>query len=182
MSAMRASRLLPLLVPAVGLLIATPASGQRRIPPSQLGGVSQEIAGTKIELVYRRPVARGRELFGALVPYGRIWTPSADSAARLTLSEPVEVNGQRLAAGSYSIWAIPGADEWTVIFNSVAHAFHMSYPGEDRDVLRVRATPTRGEHVETLTFAVPVADADSALVQLRWGTTVVPLEVRARRD
>src|SRR5689334_15860375 len=109
---MRSGRLLPLLVPAVGLLLATPASGQRRIPPSQLGGVSQEIAGTRIGIVYRRPVARGRELFGALVPYGRIWTPSADSAAQLTLSDPVEVNGQPLAAGSYSIWTIPGAEEW----------------------------------------------------------------------
>ena len=58
-----------------------------------------------------RPVARGRELFGALVPWGRIWTPSADSAARITLSTPIEVNGSRLAAGTYSIWTIPDSDD-----------------------------------------------------------------------
>ena len=176
-----------LLAPlATAVLLATPACGQgrdyRRIPASQLGTVSQEIAGTRIEIVYRRPVARGRELFGALVPYGRIWTPSADTAARITVSEPVSVNGQPLAAGTYSIWAIPGKDSWEIIFNSVARAFHLSYPGSGKDVLKIQAVPTKGEHVETLTFAVPVADADSAEVQLRWGTTVVPLKVKARGD
>jgi hypothetical protein len=165
---------------AVMLAAAAPASAQQpAIPRSQLGSVMQNVAGTQIEIVYRRPVARGRELFGALVPYGRVWTPSADSAARITLSHDVEVNGQPLAAGSYSIWAIPGAEEWTVIFNGVPKVFHLSYPS-GRDVLRLQAIPNTGEHVETLTFAVPLADADSALVQLRWGTTVVPLAIKAR--
>jgi hypothetical protein len=160
---------------------ATPASAQQEpsIPRSQLGSVMQNVAGTEIEIVYRRPVARGRELFGALVPFGRVWTPSADSAARIRLSRDVEVNGQPLAAGSYAIWAIPGADEWTVIFSGVPQVFHLSYPS-GRDVLRLPAIPTTGEHVETLTFAVPLADADSAEVQLRWGTTIVPLKIRAR--
>ncbi len=95
------------------------------------------------------------------MPFGRIWTPSADSAAQITLSDDIEVNGQRLAAGSYAIWTIPGDREWTVIFSDVAHVFHLLYP-DGHDVLRVQATPQLGEHVETLTFALPLADADSA--------------------
>jgi hypothetical protein len=165
---------------AAVLTVGPVAAQQPAIPRSQLGSVSQDIAGTRIEIVYRRPVARGRELFGALVPFGRVWTPSADSAARITLSNDVQVNGEALAAGSYSIWAIPGAEEWTLIFNQVPQVFHLNYPS-GRDVLRLQATPTTGEHVETLTFAVPLADADSAQVQIRWGTTVVPLSIRARR-
>jgi hypothetical protein len=144
---------------------------------SQLGTVSQAVSGTNIEVVYRRPVARGRALFGALVPWGQVWTPSADSAARITLSGPVEVNGSKLAAGSYSIWAIPDSTSWTVIFSSVAAVFHRNYP-DGRDVLRVRAAPAHGDHVETLMFAFPVADGDSARLELRWGTTVVPLTLR----
>src|SRR5262245_55208933 len=90
--------------------LASPAAAQRgRIPPSQLGSVSQDIAGTRIDIVYRRPVARWRRLFGALVPYDEVWTPSADSAATFTVSRAVEVNGKELPAGSYAIWAIPGA-------------------------------------------------------------------------
>jgi hypothetical protein len=147
---------------------------------SQLGTVTQMVAGTRVEIEYRRPVARGRALFGALVPWGHVWTPSADSAARITLSGPVEVNGSPLAAGSYGVWAIPDSSAWTVVFSTEASVFHLRYP-EGKDALRVRAVPTRGEHVETLAFVFPVVDADSAVLQLRWGTTVVPLTLRARR-
>ena len=165
------------------LLAAAPLSAQRRlpddqIPRSQLASVMQSVAGVEIEIVYRRPVARGRDLFGALVPYGRIWTPSADSAALITVSDDVEVNGQRLAAGSYAIWAIPDAAEWTLIFSDLARVFHLRYPGAERDVLRVQARTETGEHVEALSFQVPLADADSAHLQMRWGTTVVPLSIR----
>jgi hypothetical protein len=177
---MQAQRALHLALLAAALWTG-PLAAQAPIPRSQLGSVAQELAGTRIEVVYRRPVARGRELFGALVPFGRIWTPSADSAARLTLSGDVEVNGQPLPAGTYSLWTIPGAEEWTFVFSSVPQAFHLSYPA-GHDVLRVQATPSSGEHVETLTFAIPLADADSALFQLRWGTTIVPLKMRVRPD
>jgi len=147
-------------------------------PKSQLGVVSQMVAGTRIELTYRRPVARGRALFGALVPWGRVWTPSADTAARIVLSAPIEVNGSRLAAGTYSIWAIPDSASWTVIFNSAAEVFHLRYP-DGRDVLRVKTAPMHGDHVETLMFGFPMVDGDSARLELRWGTTVVPLAIKA---
>ena len=82
-------------------------STAQAVAKSQVGGVTQHVAGTRIDILYRRPVARGRSLFGTLVPWGRIWTPSADSAARVTISAPVTVNGAALPAGSYGIWAIP---------------------------------------------------------------------------
>jgi Protein of unknown function (DUF2911) len=153
--------------------------GQAQNTRSQLGVVSQTIAGTRVEIMYRRPVARGRDLFGSLVAWGRVWTPSADTAARLTTSGPLQINGSELPAGSYSVWAIPDSSSWTIVFNSVPEVFHLRYP-EGRDVLRVRATPGTGEHVETLMFAFPVVDADSARLELRWGKTVVPLSIRAK--
>ena len=155
------------------------AAGAQLPPKSQLGTVSQLIAGTRVELVYRRPVARGRALFGALVPWGRIWTPSADSAARISVSAPVEINGATLEAGTYSIWTIPDSVSWTIIFNRTAAAFHLRYP-TGKDVLRVNATPARGDHVETLIWEFPMVDADSATLQLHWGTVVVPLRIHAR--
>ncbi|HEX3866854.1 MAG TPA: DUF2911 domain-containing protein [Gemmatimonadaceae bacterium] len=159
-------------------MIGLSAAAVAQTPRSQLGTVSQLIAGTRVEVIYRRPVAHGRALFGALVPWDKIWTPSADTAARISLSAPIQVNGSRLAAGTYSVWTIPDSSSWTIIFNSEAAAFHLRYP-EGRDVLRIRATPAHGEHVETLMFTFPMTDADSARLELRWGTTVVPLEIRA---
>ena len=162
------------------LLLAAPRAGaQETTRRSQLGIVVQYVAGTKIEIAYRRPVARGRTLFGALVPYGKIWTPSADSAARITTSAPITINGAALAAGSYSVWAVPDSASWAVVFNAVPAVFHLAYPS-GRDVLRVNAAPTHGEHVESLEFAFPMVDADSARLELRWGTTVVPLSIKAK--
>ena len=165
---------------AVSLTLSAAGVACAQNARSQLGVVSQTIGGTRVEIVYRRPVARGRQLFGSLVRWGLIWTPSADSAARFTTSGPLQVNGADLPAGSYSLWAIPDSSSWTIVFNGVAETFHLRYP-DGRDVLRVRATPTTGEHVETLMFAFPLVDADSARLELRWGTTVVPLSIRAKR-
>src|SRR5215211_50607 len=86
------------IIPGVAVAVATAGAGAQSTPRSQLGVLTQSVGGARIEIMYRRPVARGRELFGALVPWGKIWTPSADSAARVTLSEAVEINGSKLAA------------------------------------------------------------------------------------
>jgi hypothetical protein len=164
---------------ALATLISAKAPVAQTIAPSQLGKVSQTIAGTQVDITYRRPVARGRELFGNLVPWGVVWTPSADTSATFQISGPTEVNGTLLEAGSYGIWAIPDANTWTIIFSREPAAFHRRYP-EGQDVLRVQANSRTGEHVETLQFEFPLVDADSALLQMRWGTTVVPLKLRAR--
>ncbi len=166
---------------AVGVVVGVAGANAQAIPRSQLATVTQHIADTRVDVVYRRPVARGRALFGALVPWGRVWTPSADSAARFTISTPITINGAVLAAGSYGLWAIPDSTSWTVIFSGVPAAFHLRYP-EGRDVLRVRATPRHADHVESLQFAFPLVDADSAVLQLQWGTTAVPLTIRSAHD
>ena len=160
-------------------LVACARPGSAQNAKSQLGTVSQDVAGTHIEVVYRRPVARGRALFGALVKWGAVWTPSADSAARITISTPVTINGQALAAGTYGIWTIPDSTAWTIIFNRDAAVHHTRYP-QGKDVLRVQATPAHGDHVESLMFSFPMVDADSATLHMRWGTTIVPLSIHAR--
>jgi hypothetical protein len=169
------------LAAAVALLAAAHgASAQEATRRSQLGIVTQYIAGTKVEITYRRPVARGRALFGALVPFGKVWTPSADSAARFVTSGPLQINGATLPAGAYSLWATPDSASWTMVFNSNAVRFHLNVPASG-DVLSVHARPEAGSHVETLQFAFPMIDADSARLELRWGPTVIPFSIKAVR-
>src|SRR3954469_9772107 len=124
------------IMAGAALALAAPhaARAQESTRKSQLGVVTQWIAGTKVEITYRRPVARGRALFGALVPFGKTWTPSADSAARISVSAPIEINGSRLAAGTYSLWAIPDSTDWAMRFNSAANLFHLNVPSSG-DVL-----------------------------------------------
>jgi hypothetical protein len=144
--------------------------------PSQHGEVSQRVAGTTITVVYNRPVARGRELFGALVPWGRVWCPCADDATTIAVTTDVKVTGQTLPAGTYSVWTEPQPDTWTVIFNRSAQAWHTRYPA-GQDALRVKVRPRAGSHMETLAFYFPVVDGRKAELVLHWGTVVVPLEI-----
>lgn len=155
-----------------------PPTKAQEIRKSQLATVSQMVGPTRIEITYRRPVARGRELFGALVPWGRVWSPSADTAAIFSTTTPLDVAGSRLPAGRYSLWMIPARDAWTVVFSSRQPVFHLGYRS-DSDVLRVRATPHPADHMETLGFYFPMVDADSAVLNLHWGKTVVPIPIRS---
>lgn len=144
---------------------------------SQRAELMQMVGDTEIRARYIRPAARERELFGALVPYGRIWTPSADSALRVSFSTDVQIDGHPLAQGSYSVWVVPDSTQWTVIFNRRADAFHLRHRERD-DVLRVVARVDSVPHVETLTVAFPVVDGNAATLQMHWGTTAVSLRIQ----
>jgi Protein of unknown function (DUF2911) len=171
---MRATTLLALLTLAGG---RAPAQS---IPRSQHGSVSQRVGLTDITISYNRPVARGRTLFGELVPWRRVWHPGADSATTVTFSRDVRVEGHDLQAGSYTLWAIPDSAQWTVIFSRAVHVYHTPYPGESRDVLRVAATPEPGSHMEVLAYYFPIVGPDSAVLRLHWGSTIVPLHIRTK--
>lgn len=149
-------------------------------PRSQHGSVTQHIQGTEVTISYNRPVARGRELFGGLVRYGRIWHPGADSVSTISFSRAVTIDGHALAAGRYSLWTIPEAPpkQWSVIFNRGLGGWHTSYPGESQDALRITVNTETGPHMETLTYYFPVVDADSAVLRLQWGTTIVPMKIK----
>jgi hypothetical protein len=147
---------------------------------SQRGAVVQMIGTTRVEITYSRPVARGRALFGALVPWGRVWNPGADTATAISISAPIRINGERLPAGTYSLWAIPGENEWTFIFNTAHPVWHVPYRG-GQEALRVRAVPERGAHMETLAFYFPIVDGLTAVLNFHWGEVVVPLRIEAER-
>ena len=161
-------------------LVATALHGGAQEPrPSQRSELMQLVAATRIDVRWIRPVARGRALFGALVPYGHIWTPSADSAMRVTFGTDVKVNGQSLAAGAYSVWTIPDSAQWTVIFNKRGTVFHLRSYVESDDALRVSAKVEALPHVETLNASFPSVDGRKATFRIQWGTTAVTLEIEA---
>ena len=149
-----------------------------QVSKSQAAVVGQRVATTEITVTYSRPVARGRQVFGALVPYGKVWTPGADQATAVTFTRNVRINEQPLAKGSYSLWTIPRADMWTFIFSKVPKAFHESYPGEAQDALRVDVRPERGPHVEALTFTFPIVEGKDAVLRLEWSEVRLPLSLR----
>lgn len=161
----------------VATLVASPAGvGAQGYPFSQRGSVSQTVAFTTITITYGRPVARGRALFGQLVPWDSIWHPGADSATRIVVDHDVVVEGHPLKAGEYSLWLIPRERAaWTVIFSNAAHTFHKPYPGAEHDVLRFDVTPEQSSHMETLAIYFPIVLRDEATMRIHWGERAVPI-------
>ncbi len=149
-----------------------------KVRKSQAAAVSQRIANSDITVTYSRPVARGRALFGTLVPYDQVWNPGADQATAVALSRDVHLNGHPLAAGKYSLWVIPRTETWTVIFSKAADVYHTPYPGEAQDALRLDVPPEQGPHMEVLTFYFPSVDGKDAVLRLHWGEVMVPLSIR----
>jgi len=161
---------------------ATAASSEviplEQVSKSQAAAVSQRIANTEITLTYSRPVARGRQLFGALVPYDQVWNPGADQATAIAVTRDVQINEHALRAGKYSLWMIPRTETWTVIFSNAADVYHTPYPGENRDALRLDARSEPGPHMEALAFYFPIVEGKDAVLRLHWGAVMVPLSIR----
>jgi hypothetical protein len=169
------------LAAAAAALAVPPAASCERFRPggprkSQPALVMQQMGDTKLTVTYNRPVARGRVLFGGIVPFGRAWDPGADEATTLAVSRDVRFGGQPLSAGTYSVWAIPDSTTWTLILSTASRVPHTPYP-EGRDALRVVVAPARAPHMEALAFYFPVADSAHALLALHWGETRVEVPV-----
>jgi Protein of unknown function (DUF2911) len=144
---------------------------------SQHAQITQKIGITNITVNYHRPLVKGRKIFGAMEPYGKVWRAGANENTTIEFSDPVTVEGKPLAAGVYGLHMIPGESEWTVIFSKVSTAWgSFSYDQKD-DALRVTVKSQPAEFHEALTYDFDDPKADSAVVTMRWDKVAVPFKV-----
>ena len=141
--------------------------------------VKQRVGLTNIEIEYSRPGAKGRQIFGGIVPYGKIWRTGGNEATKITFSTAVKLNGVDVAAGAYALMTIPEKDEWTIVLNGKTAQWGVYKYDEKEDVLRFKAKSARnGNLVET--FAIDFIDVkdDSVVIQLAWGDTTAAINVQ----
>jgi len=113
-----------------------------------------------------------------MVPNGHVWRAGANEATKFTVSDDVLVNGQKLAAGAYSIHMIPGKDQFTVIFSKNADQWGSFRYDAKQDALRVKAKPVwQKDSQEQLSYDIPMMTPNSAQVVLRWEKIAVPFTV-----
>jgi hypothetical protein len=180
-------------------VFAADATGQDLHPsrrPSPIGIAKTLIGDTYVKVTYGRPYIRGRDIFGApgdtvtyLVPYGALWRTGANEATELTNTGPLVIAGQRLEAGTWSIFTVPGADAWEIRFSpqlgldgtgridETSGEFTPDIYDPDRDVLRVRVPSGRtDEEIDqfTITFEKTASGAD---LVLQWERTVVKVPI-----
>lgn len=159
-------------------LVAGAASAQLQLPrPSPRSTVSQTVGVTDVTVIYSRPSVRDRKIWGELVPMDQVWRTGANEATIVKFSSDVKVNGNALAAGTYSLHTIPGQNEWTVIFNKVADQWGSYSYDAAKDALRVKAKPEASGHHELLTFEFPAVTASSADMVIAWEKIRVPLKI-----
>ena len=144
---------------------------------SQRGSVSQRIGLTDITITYHRPAVGGREIWGKIVPYGKVWRAGANENTTITFSDDVSVEGRPLVAGTYGLHTIPDKDQWTVIFSKNSTSWGSFSYDEKEDALRVNVKPHAAEPFELLTYTFEEIKPDSATATLRWEKLAVPLHV-----
>jgi hypothetical protein len=172
------------LILATGLSLAATSPVFAEVPkiefpaPSPACTLKQRVGLTDIEIDYSRPSIRGREVFGGLVPYGKVWRAGANQATKIIFSTPVKLNGTDVAAGTYALFAIPGKEEWTIIINKGAEQWGAYKYDEKDDVARIKAKPVEiGRSVETFAINIDdIKDNSSELVMV-WDKTKVPVKI-----
>lgn len=178
---------------AAAVLLPTLAAAQDLHPsrrPSPMGLARINLGDAYISVTYSRPYKRGRDnIFGtkesgALVPFGELWRTGANEATEISLTKDAKIGGQKLPAGTYSLFSTPGAEEWKIHFNSAlglngtfrrnpeSGEFEPAYSA-DNDVVTATAKPTKlEEEVDQFTISFDKTEAGADLV-LRWITTEV---------
>lgn len=136
---------------------------------SQQAEVTQRIGYTDIRVAYHSPGARGREVWGEMVPYGRVWRAGANENTIITLSHDVQIDGQQLAAGSYGLHLIPEVEEWTFIFSKNHTSWGSYFYNSDEDVLRVTVpVVTTQESREWLSYDFVKRERSATTIVLHW--------------
>ncbi len=184
-----------------------PTLAIKPLRPSQKASVMQTIGVTDITITYSRPGVKGRTIFAdapasmaaratgeatlddqnkrqpgePITPYGHVWRVGANEATLFQVTDDVLINGQPLKAGAYSLEAIPGKDEWTIIFNNDPGQWGAFSYDEKKDALRVKTkAQTVSDNQEWLVYSFDPVTDNSATVNLRWEKVRVPFTVEVK--
>lgn len=156
---------------AIEAQVKTPA-------PSPKATVSQMVGLTDVTVEYSRPSAKGRVVFGDLVPYGKLWRTGANQNSMVTFSEDVLIDGKTLKKGKYAIFTTPKADSWEVVFYS--NTENWGTPDEWDETKVVAKTTVKSEmlnrNVESFTISINNLDNNFAHLELSWEKTLVAIK------
>ncbi|NIM12301.1 MAG: DUF2911 domain-containing protein [Candidatus Aminicenantes bacterium] len=144
---------------------------------SQGASISQTIGLTDVTITYHRPGVKGRVIWGGLVPYDKVWRTGANEATTIEFSHDVMVEGNKLTAGTYGLFTIPGKTEWTFIFSKQSKIWGAMGYKEEEDALRVKVKPADAPHCEWMKFGFADLKEDSAKVILHWEKLMVGFTV-----
>ena len=155
-------------------------NGKQEVRISPKAEVMQTIGFTDVHIVYSRPGVKGRTIWGNLVPYDAVWRAGANEATKITFSTDVTIEGKKLKKGSYSFFAIPGKNDWTIIFNKVADQWGAFEYNESEDAIRIKIKTEKGVWQEWLSYTINKTSDRSAVIRLEWEKIKIPFKVEVK--
>ncbi len=166
--------------------VTTYAFAQITIPKkSPYAKIYQKVGLTDINIEYSRPSARGRTIFGDLVPYNQLWRTGANASTKIKLSTDVEILGQEVPAGQYAIYTIPNKDSWEFVFHKNTSLWGTGGKdySETENLMRFKVeSQTEANFAETFQISIEDLSDIQCTIILAWGHTRVAFQVDLETD
>ena len=168
---------------AIALSISTAAHAQITPQPSSSQTVTQGFGLGTITLNYSRPNVKNRQIFGYVEPYNKVWRTGANSATVITFSDDVTLEGNKVAAGEYGLFTIPGQDQWTVILSKKAKQWGAYTYNQADDYLRFNVKPVKLQQpVETFALQFENMYPTTGELHLLWENTSLTIHLACDID
>ena len=136
-----------------------------------------ETTSPSIKVIYSRPSLKGRAIFGELIPFGKVWRVGANENTEIKFYKPVTIGGVALPAGSYSLFAIPEKDKWTIIINKDTDMWGAYAYDETKDLVKITVPVKAVENtIEALSIAF-TTQASGANLVIGWDKTTVEVPI-----
>lgn len=153
----------------------TAPDSKKSIPQEAHGQVGE----AHLTIKYHSPAARGRVIWGGLVPYDEVWVAGAHSATSIEISNAIQVEGTTIPKGKYAFFTIPGKERWTLILNKNWEQHLADDYDQSEDILRVNVTPETGlELSERLTYTIEDLGEGNGSIIMQWETLSVSLNFK----
>jgi hypothetical protein len=175
---------LPAILFVIFFLMLQTGRSQINMPqPSPLATVTQKVGLADISITYSRPSAKGRVIFGDLVPFDKLWRTGANAATKIKVSEDVTLEGNKVPAGEYALLTIPGRAEWTIILNKDLRVTGEANYKQAEDLIRFKIKPQKtGSKIETFTIQFADLTYNSCYIELQWENTLVRFKLETEVD
>jgi len=174
---------LSILLTAAAVFLTFNSHAQLTPQPSSTQTITQQFGLGTIALTYSRPNVKGRKIFGYVEPYNTVWRTGANSATVITFSDDVTVEGNKVAAGEYGLFSIPGENQWTIILSKKAKQWGAYTYNQADDYLRFTVKPVKlPRPVETFTLAFENMFPTSGELHLLWENTFLAIHLTCDID
>ncbi len=161
------------------MVVSSTIEAQVKTPqPSPKSVLTQVVGLTDVTVEYSRPSAKGRIVFGDLVPFGKVWRTGANANTTVSFSDDVVINGATLKKGKYALYTLPKADMWEVIFYSTTDNWGTPENWDEKKVMvSTNVDPIAlGNNVETFSIGINNINNDGATLDIAWEKTMVSVK------